>query len=284
MELRGRVSVVTGQGPAWGWFVAEGMRAAGASVIAFDIVPGEGILAADVASERGRATVGEVAEAVAGAGVETTAHGSPEYVRADGARVSALRMAAEPAGVLSTRRSGYGGSGTRGESVSSAVGQVHPARCRQDPPQCVERHHQVSGLWRDPVDYLRGGHAVDRAPPLRLGVPAAVWSTLALDQGKGIRGAGVSAMVAASDHKQGAERVVVPVRRRSVVTCGSGVFLEASGCRRRLVNHDRWRFLAVRSQFQPPSGHCHEMSASATRRVRSSSANPRWVQAPSTLP
>lgn len=73
MELRGRVSVVTGQGPAWGWFVAEGMRAAGASVIAFDIVPGEGILAADVASERGRATVGEVAEAVAGAGVETTA-------------------------------------------------------------------------------------------------------------------------------------------------------------------------------------------------------------------
>lgn len=69
MELHGKVSVITGARSGVGWFIAERLRAVGATVIAVDVVPGEGITEADVASESGRATVLEAAEAAGGADV-----------------------------------------------------------------------------------------------------------------------------------------------------------------------------------------------------------------------
>jgi NAD(P)-dependent dehydrogenase (short-subunit alcohol dehydrogenase family) len=69
MELHAKVSVVTGAGSGVGWFVAERLRAAGATVIAVDIVPDDGITEADVASGNGRAAVVRAAEAAGGADV-----------------------------------------------------------------------------------------------------------------------------------------------------------------------------------------------------------------------
>ncbi|MGA9746976.1 MAG: SDR family oxidoreductase [Nocardioides sp.] len=91
MELHGKVSVVTGAGSGVGWFVAERLRTAGATVIAVDVVRDDGITEADVASESGRATVVRAAEAAGGADVLVNnaggwSTGGAQYPDADPAR------------------------------------------------------------------------------------------------------------------------------------------------------------------------------------------------------
>lgn len=91
MELRAKVCVVTGAGSGVGWFVAERLRAAGATVIAVDLVPGDGITEADVVSDSGRAEVVRAVEAAGGVDVLVNnaggwSTGGAQYPEAEPAR------------------------------------------------------------------------------------------------------------------------------------------------------------------------------------------------------